>query len=184
LRAHSGGNHFHSNPVNYNFHGSHIISPTSPELSIPTVSTKARPKSCIHCVHLLSGSTAPKFGSIHSTLAYAKCRCHRPDTSKLYNQTSSRENHCGNTNGRLFKRVGLPYINEESSQTLLPSIARNLDHHSEQPLTETSCSELASSSNKFPVLKRYDHSVVSWLAFITVQLWYFSIQNFASFNSH
>lgn len=162
LRGHSS-NYFHPNSTNYNFHNSHIISPTLPESPIPTVSTKIRPRSCVHCAYLFSGNGAPKFGSIHSTLAYAKCRCHRPDTSKLNSQANPRENHCDNTNGRLLKRAELPVVSEEGSQTVLPSITRNSDHYSEQSLVETSCSELASSSDKFPLLKRYDKCILAYI---------------------
>lgn len=145
---HSYSKHF----PNYNFRNYHIIHATPAELSVPTVSTGTRPKTCNHCAHLFNNG-APRFGSIHSTLAYAKCRCHRPDTSNKLQ--SLRENHSENTTDKLFKRVGLAHVAKDSPQTVLPSLTKSVDHHSEQPLIESSFSELTASSSKLPTLKRY-----------------------------
>ena len=132
----------------YKFH----ISPASSPIA--TV-TRTRPRSCKHCVHLFTNGPPRLTGSIHSTLAYAKCRCHRPETTKLQ---SLRENHhseatsCKNQASRLHKRVEFA---KDTSQNVLPSLTKSLDPHPEQPsVIESSFSELTTSSSKLPTLKR------------------------------
>ena len=144
--SYSSSKHF----PNYSFHNSpHVIH--AAELPISTVSARTRPKTCMHCAHLFSNGV-PKFSSIHSTLAYTKCRCHRPDTTNKLQRL--REDHCENTSGKLFKRsVEFSHVAKDNPQTVLPSLTSSLDHHSEQqPLIE---SELTTSSSKLPALKRY-----------------------------
>ena len=152
-RGHSG---YHSysgskNFPNYNFRNSHLIQATPAEMPISNVFTKTRPKTCMHCAHLFSNGT-PKLSSIHSTLAYAKCRCHRPDTTnKLLREEHSSEG----TNGKLSKGVEFAHIAKDSPpQAVLPTLTKSVDHHSEEPLVESSLSGLATSNSKLPTLKR------------------------------
>ena len=151
-----GHSNYHSYPnsKHYNFRIIHAIPAELP------VSTGARPKTCMHCAHLFN-NRVPRFGSIHSTLAYAKCRCHRPDTSNKLQ--SLRENHSENTSDKLFKRVAFSHVAKDSPQTMLPSLTKSVDHHSEQPLIESSFSELTASSSKLPTLKRYSDIILMYL---------------------
>ena len=157
LSGHSGYHSYSSSKhfPNYSFRNSHVIHAAPAELPIHT---GRRPKSCMHCTHLFSNG-APKFGSIHSMLAYAKCRCHRPDTSNKLQ--SLRENHSESTSGsKLFKRVAFAHAAKDSPQTVLPSLTKDLDRHSEQPLIESSSSELATSNSQLPTLKRYNDIIM------------------------
>ena len=114
----------------------------------------------MQCAHLFNNG-APRFGSIHSTLAYTKCRCHRPDTSNKLQ--SLRENHPESTNDKLFKRVAFAHVAKDSPQSVLPSLRKSVDHHSEKPLIESSFSELTPSSSKLPTLKRYNDIFISFI---------------------
>lgn len=170
FRGHSGYHSYSGTKhlPNYNLHNSHIISATPSELPIPNETRPwTRPRSCMHCVHLSNNGT-PQINSIHSTLAYAKCRCHRPDTTnKFQNRASLRENHIENENGKVFKRVEFSCVTKDIPQTVLPSLTKNPDHPSEQPLIESSFSDLTTSTSKLPTLKRYDlYSCIMWLQFL------------------
>lgn len=149
MRGHGGYYSYSSSKhfPNYNFHNSRIIDAS------PVSDKTRRPKSCMHCVHLFNNG-AQNFSSIHSTLAYAKCRCHRPDTSKIQNDQGNlmEDRYENSTSDKLFKKVEFPHITKDNLQTVLPSL--NVDHQPEQPLMEASLSELTSSNSKLPTLKR------------------------------
>ena len=134
-----GSKHF----PNYSFRNAGVFTAIPSDMSSQT-RPQTRPRSCMRCAHSPNNG-ATKFNSIHSTLAYAKCRCHRPDTTnKLQSRGSSREAQSESTSGKLFRTVQFPQVANDNPQTVLPSLARNTDHHSEQNLMETSTSKLPS----------------------------------------
>ena len=137
-----GSKHF----PNYSFRNANITTAIPSDMPSQT-RPQTRTRTCMRCAHSPNNGV-PKFSSIHSTLAYAKCRCHRPETThKLQSRASSREAQRESTSGKLFRTIQFPQVASDNSQTVLPSLARNTDHHSEQQLME-------SSTSKLPTLKR------------------------------
>ena len=148
-RGHTGYHSYSSSKhfPNYSFRNPGFITATPSEVLSQT-RPQTRPRSCMRCAHTLNNGV-PKFSSIHSTLAYAKCRCHRPGTTnRLQSRASSREAaQCESTTGKLFKTVQFPQVTNDNSQR--PSLARNSDL-SEQPSVESE----VTSTRKLPTLKR------------------------------